>query len=213
MVPLHAQSAEKALFGPFELNIQTAELFADGQKIRLSGQAAQLVVILVQRPGQLVTREELRTALWPEDTFVDFGHGLNNCISRIREAIGDSAISPRYIQTLPKQGYRFIGEVRVSAEVHRSLPDALAEVSTSPVPTVTATIRPSLQARRFRITRWEWVAMACVLVFLASAIASLFLRPSRPKPPTARIASVAVLPVANLSEGATQEYFDGWHYG
>ena len=88
MVSLHAQSAEKVLFGPFQLNVKTGELFEAGQKIRLSGQASQLVVISAQRPGQLVTREELRTALWHKNTFVDFGHGLNNCISRIREAIG-----------------------------------------------------------------------------------------------------------------------------
>jgi TolB-like protein/DNA-binding winged helix-turn-helix (wHTH) protein/Tfp pilus assembly protein PilF len=206
MSPLDAQSAEKALFGPFELNIQTAELFEDGQKIRLSGQAAQLVVILVRRPGQLVTREELRTALWPEDTFVDFGHGLNNCISRIREAIGDSAVSPRYIQTLPKQGYRFIGKVRAFAEEQSLRPDPFAGVATSPVLPARPTIQPSLPVRPIPTRGSKWIAIATMLVFLAAAIAILSLRQSRPKPANAEIASVAVLPVANLSGDATQDY-------
>ena len=84
----------------------------NGRRIRLSGQPADLLVILVRRSGQLVTREELRLALWPEDTFVDFDHGLNNCIRRIRDALGDPSDSPRFIETLPKKGYRFIAETR-----------------------------------------------------------------------------------------------------
>src|SRR5260370_4732242 len=107
MVPLHAQSAEKTSFGQFELTTQTAELFKNGKKVRLSGQSAQLLVFLVQRSGQLVSREDLRRTLWPRDTYVDFDRGLNNCISRIREALGDSSPIPQYIETLPKQGDRF----------------------------------------------------------------------------------------------------------
>jgi DNA-binding winged helix-turn-helix (wHTH) protein len=79
-----------------------------------------------------------------DNTFVDFGHGLNNCISRIREAIGDSAVSPRYIQTLPKQGYRFIGEVSVPEEVNRLRSEAVAEVSRPPA---TAAILPLSDSR------------------------------------------------------------------
>lgn len=114
MVPRDAQSAEKTSFGQFEVNIQTAELFKNGRRVRLSGQSARLLVILVQRAGQLVSRDNLRLNLWPQDTYVDFDRGLNNCISRIREALGDSVESPQCIETLPKQGYRFIAEVRVS---------------------------------------------------------------------------------------------------
>jgi DNA-binding winged helix-turn-helix (wHTH) protein len=181
MVPLQAQSAEKVLFGPFQLNVATGELFEGGQKIRLSGQASQLVVILAKRPGQLVTREELRSALWRENTFVDFGHGLNNCISRIREAIGDSAVSPRYIQTLPKQGYRFIGEVSVPEEVNR--PEAVAEVSLPPVAAATQS-RPNLKP--FPATRWRRIAMATMFVLLPGTIAILSLRHPRPGPQARR---------------------------
>jgi DNA-binding winged helix-turn-helix (wHTH) protein len=84
MAPLEAQFAEKASFGPFELSIRTAELSKNGRKVRLSGQSAQLLVMLVKRSSQLISREDLRLALWPQDTYVDFDRGLNNCISRIR---------------------------------------------------------------------------------------------------------------------------------
>jgi len=107
-----AQTVARVSFGPFQLDTQTAELFRAGSKVRLSGQSAQLLVILVRRAGQLVSREDLHLGLWPHDTYVDFDRGLNNCVSRIREALGDSVASPRYIETLPKQGYRFIADVK-----------------------------------------------------------------------------------------------------
>ena len=97
-------------FGSFELNLRTGELKRDGRRTRLQEQPAQLLVVLVSRSGELVTREELRAKLWPQDTFVDFDHGLNNAVNRIREALGDSAGSPCYIETMPRKGYRFIGE-------------------------------------------------------------------------------------------------------
>jgi DNA-binding winged helix-turn-helix (wHTH) protein len=182
MVPLHAQSAEKVLFGPFQLNVKTGELFEAGQKIRLSGQASQLVVILAQRPGQLVTREELRTALWRENTFVDFGHGLNNCISRIREAIGDSAVSPRYIQTLPKQGYRFIGEVSVPEEGPALGPEPVAEVSLPPAASATAANHPPSTVRPFPPTSWWRFAVATMFLLLPGTIAIFSLRQPRRGP-------------------------------
>ncbi len=110
-----AQTVARVSFGPFELDTQTAELFKAGFKVRLSGQSAQLLLILVRRAGQLVSREDLRLSLWPHDTYGDFDRGLNNCVSRIREALGDSVASPRYIETLPKQGYRFVADVKFPA--------------------------------------------------------------------------------------------------
>src|ERR1700722_10706952 len=111
MLP-ETQPADRIAFVPFEVETASGELFRDGRRIRLSGQPADLLVMLVRRSGQLVSREELRVALWPEDTFVDFDHGLNNCIRRIRDALGDPSDSPRFIETLPKKGYRFIAETR-----------------------------------------------------------------------------------------------------
>lgn len=120
-------TAESVAFGCFEVNLATGEVFRNGRRLRLSGQPSQVLVILLQRPGQLVTRDELRLQLWPDETFVDFDHGLNNCINRIRELLGDSATNPRFIETLPKQGYRFIAPVGV-------MPEAEAEPSPAPSP-------------------------------------------------------------------------------
>src|SRR6516164_653462 len=102
------QSAGSARFGPFVLDLRNGELKREGRQVRLQGQPAQLLVLLVSRPGELVTREDLHAKLWPADTFVDFDHGLNNAVNRVREALGDSAGSPRYVETVPRKGYRFI---------------------------------------------------------------------------------------------------------
>src|SRR5215472_10874432 len=98
-------------FEAFALNLHAGELYKRGVKLHLQGQPLQLLGILVQSPGNLVTREELRNQLWPADTFVDFDHGLHNAIARLREVLGDSSESPRYIETLPRRGYRFIAPV------------------------------------------------------------------------------------------------------
>ena len=98
-------------FGSFEANLQAGELRKQGLKVRLQDQPFQILVMLLERPGELVTRQEIHQNLWPADTFVDFDHGLNNAINRLREALGDSAGTPRFIETLPRKGYRFIGLV------------------------------------------------------------------------------------------------------
>jgi DNA-binding winged helix-turn-helix (wHTH) protein len=98
-------------FDNFELDIRAGELRKQGVKLRLQGQPLQVLAKLLQHAGDLVTRAELRLEVWPGDTFVDFDHSLHNAIARIREAIGDSASTPRYIETLPRRGYRFIERV------------------------------------------------------------------------------------------------------
>jgi DNA-binding winged helix-turn-helix (wHTH) protein len=97
---------EKLRFGPFELDTQSAELFKFGQKLKLQGQPIKILSILLEKPGELVTREELRQRLWPAETFVDFDHGLNTSIRKLRAALGDEAETPQYIETLPRRGYR-----------------------------------------------------------------------------------------------------------
>jgi DNA-binding winged helix-turn-helix (wHTH) protein/TolB-like protein/tetratricopeptide (TPR) repeat protein len=98
-------------FDGYELDVHTGELRKNGIKLRLQGQPLQVLATLVTRAGSLVTREDLRTEIWPADTFVDFDHSLHNAVARIRETLGDSAQTPRYIETLPRRGYRFIGQV------------------------------------------------------------------------------------------------------
>ena len=106
-------------FGSFEADLQTQELRKRGRRLRLPGQSFQILKMLLERPGELVTREELRTALWSSDTFVDFEHGLNAGVNRLREALADSADSPRLVETLPRRGYRFIGAVTPANSVLR----------------------------------------------------------------------------------------------
>src|SRR5271157_3029607 len=98
-------------FGAFEVDLRSAELRKHGLKLKIQEQPFQVLAMLLERPGQIVTREELHKKLWPADTFVDFEHGLNAAINKLREALGDSADNPRFIETLPRRGYRFVAPV------------------------------------------------------------------------------------------------------
>jgi cholera toxin transcriptional activator len=98
-------------FGIFEADLRSGELRRKGAKVRLQGQPFQVLAILLQRAGEVVTREELREALWPQDTFVDFDHSLNTAINKLRGTLGDSGTNPRFIETLARRGYRFIAPV------------------------------------------------------------------------------------------------------
>src|SRR5512143_2385235 len=105
-----AQS-RRVRFGDFEVDLRTAELLKGGRHVRVQEKPFQVLALLLERPGELVTREELRQALWPADTFVDFDVGLNTAIRKLRDALGDSPEHPRFIETLPRRGYRFIAAV------------------------------------------------------------------------------------------------------
>src|SRR6266436_8309427 len=100
--------------GVFEIDLKAFELRKHGLRLKLSEQPFQILAILLEKPGEIVTREELRERLWPGDTFVDFDHGLNAAVNKLREALCDSADSPRYVETLPRRGYRFIGNIEGS---------------------------------------------------------------------------------------------------
>jgi len=102
-------SARGFRFGVFEANLHSGELRKHGIRIRLQEQPFQILALLLERPGELVTREELRQRLWPSDTFVDFDHGLNTAVNKLREALSDSAATPRFVETLARRGYRYIG--------------------------------------------------------------------------------------------------------
>jgi len=108
-------SSRTARFGVFELDLAAGELRKGGAKLRLQEQPFQVLALLLERAGDVVTREELRLKLWPADTFVDFDHSLNTAVNKLREALGDSASSPRYIETMARRGYRFIAPVQTDA--------------------------------------------------------------------------------------------------
>ena len=112
-----------ASFGPFEADFQTQEIRKHGVRLRLPGQSFQILRLLLERPGELVTREKLREALWPSDTFVDFEHGLNAAVNRLREALGDSADNPSFIETLHRRGYKFIATVEDPFSNEIEIPD------------------------------------------------------------------------------------------
>src|SRR5580700_3741027 len=102
--------------GNFEVDLPSGELRRGGLKVKLTGQPFQVLVTLLEKPGQVVTREELHQKLWAQDTFVDFEHGLNKAINKVRDALGDDADNPRFIETLPRRGYRFLPPLTVPAE-------------------------------------------------------------------------------------------------
>jgi DNA-binding winged helix-turn-helix (wHTH) protein len=109
LVPVNGNSTIR--FSVFELDLKAGELRRNGSKIRLQEQPFQILVSLLEHPGEVVTREELRSKLWPADTFVDFDHSLNAAIRRLRDALGDSADRPRFVETVARRGYRFIAPV------------------------------------------------------------------------------------------------------
>ncbi len=120
-------------FGVFELDLSAGELRKSGAKLRLQGQPFQVLAILLDRAGDVVTREELQKQLWPSDTFVDFDHSLNTAINKVREALGDSASSPRFVETLARRGYRFIAPV---------LTPVVSDPTPTPAPPVPLSLAP-----------------------------------------------------------------------
>jgi Tol biopolymer transport system component/DNA-binding winged helix-turn-helix (wHTH) protein len=126
---------ERVRFGPFEADVHTRELWRAGIRIKLIGQPFEILIVLLSKPGRLVAREELRSRLWPADTFVDFNHGLNAAINKLRDALCDSAENPKYVETLPRRGYRFIGTVeRVTSRRDGSTegPEPIQVIDTEP---------------------------------------------------------------------------------
>src|ERR1700689_5742321 len=114
-------------FGVFEVDLRTGELRKHGLRVRLQEQPFQVLAMLLQRAGQVVTREELQKKLWPAGTFVDFEHGLNKAINKIRDALGDSAESPRFLETVARHGYRFLGEVKVAEAASVRSPELVTQ--------------------------------------------------------------------------------------
>ena len=188
-------------FGVFELDPRAGELRKKGMKIRLQGQPVDILVMLLQRPGETITREELQKKLWPTDTFVDFEQGLNNAMKRLRAALDDDAESPRFIETVPRRGYRFIGAVNGGLG-NGAEPAALAETK------LDARDKPARHLRigaRLAIVGLLSLAVAAALLLGLNVHGwrdRLFAGPARPQ-----IRALAVLPLANLSGDAEQEYF------
>jgi TolB-like protein/DNA-binding winged helix-turn-helix (wHTH) protein/Flp pilus assembly protein TadD len=192
-----APAARVLRFDSFELDLRAGELHKHGVKLRLQGQPLQVLAILVESAGNLVTREELTSQLWPADTFVDFDHSLHNAIGRIREVLGDSAEIPRYIETLPRRGYRFI------APVEEVQAPRISEATGNKTSETVAVAPPTAPQSKTR------AALALtLLIFAATGSAFWLVRVvSHPTSAAPRLRSIAVLPLENLSGDPSQEYF------
>ncbi len=185
-------------FGVFELDLDTGELRKSGRAVRLRPQAAKLLAVLASRPGQLVTREDLQEELWGQETFVDFEHGINLCIREIRAALGDDAATPRYVETLPRHGYRFIAPIHDRNQSSKDAAVALQPVDPGPI--IPAPRRP------------YWPVPLFGAVVMAMLVAIAVVNPSewraRLLGGTVRPArAIAVLPLQNLSGNSEQDYF------
>ena len=180
-------------FDNYELDTRAGQLRKNGIKLRLRGQPLQVLAILVEHAGEVVTREELQRQIWTADTFVDFDHGLHNAIARIREVLGDSPETPRYIETLPRLGYRFIGAVE-DLQAPPSVED--------PVPRLTQDLRPGPQRKWKR--GFAVILCALLLLGLVAWTARRYVHAKAAVPP---IRSIAVLPLANLSGDPSEEFF------
>jgi TolB-like protein/DNA-binding winged helix-turn-helix (wHTH) protein len=210
-------SVRSVRFGVFEIDLHAGELRKKGIRMKLQGQPFLLLITLLKQRGELVTREELRRTLWPGDTFIDFDHSLGTGINKLREVLGDSAANPRFIETLPRKGYRFIAPIEA--------------VGASEDPPVVSESPPAEQALTTRVAvgagdhnqvdqvdlpkkaapgerqRWQpaW-KIACLALLLLSAIFIIWILHSGTYPPPS-IRSLAVLPLENLSGDASQDYF------
>src|SRR6266404_3596326 len=219
------RSPRIAHFGVFEAAIEAGELRKHGLRLKLSEQPFQILAMLLARPGEIVSREELREQLWPSDTFVDFDHGLNNAVMKLREVLGDSSEHPRFIETLPRRGYRFIAPV----ELPVALKDATSNVSAPAqaftgqfMPTLCVapepvTDNPGLLRKVIEVQRKSHFALPRIAVLVAAVLVGSALISgitvhyvhgvNASKGRASPSSSLVVLPLENLSGDKEQDYF------
>jgi TolB-like protein/DNA-binding winged helix-turn-helix (wHTH) protein/Tfp pilus assembly protein PilF len=204
-------SVRSVRFGVFEVDLRAGELSKRGIRVRLQGQPFLLLITLLQQQGEVVSREELRRTLWPEDTFVDFDHSLGTAVNKLRDVLGDSAANPRFVETLPRRGYRFIAPV-VAVGESEDIPvagDAPPDRQETPAADlleardhdqVDLSAAAGVRLRRPLL----WKISGLTVLLLSAGFLILMLLRSRPP---ALIRSLAVLPLENLSGDPSQEYF------
>ena len=165
-------------FGVYELDLRAGELRRQGMKVKLQEQPFQVLMQLLEKPGEVVTREELRNRLWPADTFVDFDHSLNAAIRRVRDALGDSAENPRFVETVARRGYRFLAPVDTGNGIH-AVP---AAVETAP-------------HKGFRFHIWWVVAAACAVILVLVGIKFGLLLAQQHRPSVSRVSQLTANPL------------------
>jgi TolB-like protein/DNA-binding winged helix-turn-helix (wHTH) protein/Tfp pilus assembly protein PilF len=201
-------------FGAFEVDLRSGELHKHGIRLKLQDQPFQVLALLLEHPGDVVTREELRQKLWPADTFVDFDTGLNSAIKKLRDVLGDSAEKPRYIETLPRRGYRFIAHVENGAQPVPPVTDlsdlrptfpAEEPISEETQPAQSAFTRTATPRRRAILIGFSAITAFFLLVFVLNLGGWRDRLLGRPM--AGEITSIAVLPLENLTGDKEQEYF------
>ena len=207
-------------FGAYEFDLRAGELRKHGMRIKLQEQPCQILAILLEHRGEMVTREELQSRLWPRNTFVDFDHSLNTAVMRLREALSDSSENPRFIETLPRRGYRFVAPVEEkSAPLIESHPPQTARLGASPTANPNENPALSLASPEFPATaakksdrvlrpRLFSLTIFLIVIVLAASFGFRYLpRPSVAVAPQSRMTSLVVLPFENLSADKDQAYF------
>lgn len=177
-------------FGAFKLNAQTGELSNNGQKLQLRDQPLKLLLAMLEQPGELVARETLVRRLWPDGTFVDFDRGLNKAVLHLREALGDSAEHPQFIETLPRKGYRFVAPLMQEAQ----------ETPSMRIPDAGGRRHPLYQTAAL-------IALAVMAVLIATNVGGVGDWISDRFHPNSQISALAVIPLENLSGNPDEEYF------
>jgi Tol biopolymer transport system component/DNA-binding winged helix-turn-helix (wHTH) protein len=207
LMPDATQAPAVRRFGAFEINPQLGELRKNGMRLRLSGQPFQVLAVLVERSGEVVTREELRPKLWPADTFVDFDHGLNNAVARIREVLEDSSEAPRYIETIPRRGYRFIASLTDVAPARKPLAPESALAGTEVPPGHVSGLSGGPIARLVSMRSphpWSRLVLSALALgivlapFLLWVLRTKFAKPVAIAPPEARV--IRLTNIAGLEE-------------
>ena len=208
-----ASSSRQVRTGLFEIDLASGQLHKNGRKLPLQEQPFRVLAILLERPGEVVTRQELQARLWPADTYVGFDEGLNTAIRKLRTAFGDSAGNPRFIETLPRRGYRFIAPVTETTTAN-GLP-AIANVAgiredNAIDDSEEAVSLPDYSALAPEGGKWPWktaVLMTAFLVLALTVVAYVMRKHSSPGSGPAKRSMLAILPFQNLSNDPGQEYF------
>src|SRR5439155_12549263 len=192
-------SATVCRFGIFEVDFRSRQILKGGHEVHLQEQPLRLLLVLLERPGELRTREELQKLLWPNDTFVEFDDGLNTAIQKIRQVLGDEARNPRFVETVPRHGYRFIAPVQYSPKVETSPTENTGEnsplilIGAEPSEAIRPDASPVVVEQRFR-GRARWVAL--VLAMSGAVLAWILLH--RQAPVTSQLMRLSITPPAGV---------------
>ncbi len=200
-MPTEISNSRVLRFGAFELALPSGELRKQGLRVKLQDQPLAVLRLLLEHPGAVVPREEIRQRIWPADTFVDFDVGVNNAVKKIRQALGDSAETPRFVETIPRRGYRFIAPV---ALVDTPGPPVVASAALSE-PAAPTRVTPASSPRRARLI---WLGIATVAAVVAgAAVLELVTVGAGKLSAVPTLTSIAVLPFENLSAPESGDYF------